>query len=419
MYNGKIPVQLFSEVGELEAVILHAPNNEVENMTPETAKRALYSDILNLAVARSEYQQLSGVLNLFTKTFQVRELLSDVLTIDKVKNVLVEKICKNENVTEIQDFLLSLSNEELSHQLIEGVLLKKDNLTKFLDKERYALQPIPNFFFTRDASVAMFNNILISSMANKVRQRESIIMETIFNYHPNFLAKTFNPENSVMFSPLCTMEGGDILVPREDVLLVGVSCRTSSYGIDFLIEHLKKEGGKFHLIAQELPYSPESFIHLDMVFTFLDSETCMIFAPLILTPARYLTIRIDIENGEVTSISQEKNLLSCLNNLNFDLKPLFCGGRDDIFVQEREQWHSGANFFCLAPSKIIGYGRNTHTIEELNKNGFEVMRANDVISKQIDIFQYKKCVVTIEGSELSRGGGGCRCMTMPVRRKLL
>ncbi|MFA6653554.1 MAG: arginine deiminase family protein [Candidatus Delongbacteria bacterium] len=25
--------------------------------------------------------------------------------------------------------------------------------------------------------------------------------------------------------------------------------------------------------------------------------------------------------------------------------------------------------------------------------------------------------MTVEGSELSRGGGGCRCMTMPVRRK--
>ena len=40
-----------SEIGELEGVILHTPGAEVENMTPGTAQRALYSDILNLSIA--------------------------------------------------------------------------------------------------------------------------------------------------------------------------------------------------------------------------------------------------------------------------------------------------------------------------------------------------------------------------------
>ena len=61
----KIGVDVSSEIGELEAVVIHTPGNEVENMTPQNAERALYSDILNLSIAKKEYSQLSDVLRKF------------------------------------------------------------------------------------------------------------------------------------------------------------------------------------------------------------------------------------------------------------------------------------------------------------------------------------------------------------------
>jgi arginine deiminase len=99
------------------------------------------------------------------------------------------------------------------------------------------------------------------------------------------------------------------------------------------------------------------------------------------------------------------------------MEPLFCGGRTDRWLQEREQWHSGANFFALAPGQVIGYGRNENTIAELLGAGFEVVSAGDVIDGKADLDQMGRCVVTIDGSELARGGGGCRCMTMPIGRE--
>jgi arginine deiminase len=109
--------------------------------------------------------------------------------------------------------------------------------------------------------------------------------------------------------------------------------------------------------------------------------------------------------------------MEALSVLNFNLKPLICGISEDLWIQQREQWHSGANFFALAPGKVMGYARNSYTIEELNKNGFEVLKARDILKGKKEMSDYSKFVVTLDGSELPRGGGGARCMTMPVLRQ--
>ena len=92
----KININIRSEIGELNGVILHTPGSEVENMTPKNAERALYSDILNLSVAKKEYSQFIGVLDKLTRTFQVKDLLADILTNKKVKDTLLHKICQYE-----------------------------------------------------------------------------------------------------------------------------------------------------------------------------------------------------------------------------------------------------------------------------------------------------------------------------------
>ncbi len=413
----KFNIDIRSEIGTLEGVILHQPGPEIENMTPENAGKSLYSDILNLDVAKKEYAQLKGVLNKVTKTFEVTDLLTEVLKNEKVKTDLITKICQNEGCEQELDYLLSLKEDELTRQLFEGVLIKRDNLTRFLNKDRYSLTPLPNFFFTRDASVSVLNEVLICKMASKVRDREAFIMEAIFDHHPMMVTKTFNPLNSKDLSPKLTIEGGDVLIAREDILLIGVSARTSSQGIDFIIETLKNSNEKRHVIVQELPDEPESFIHLDMVFTFLDTDKCMAYEPLILNSAKYSTIHIEIENGAVSQITEENTILTALKKLGMDLKPIPCGGNKDLYSQEREQWHSGANFFAMGPGKIIGYSRNVNTINALAENGFTVVKAEDVISDKVDLNTIERYVVTIDGAELARGGGGCRCMTMPIGRK--
>ena len=420
-----VEVNVQSEIGKLNGVILHTPGEEVENMTPENAERALYSDILNLSIARKEYKQLSEVLGKITKTYQVKDLLTNILKDDAIKLEVLNRIEKIEPFIaettpkgSIKDQLLDENAEDLARLLIEGVEMKRDTLTKFLNKDWYDLRPLHNFFFTRDASMSMYNEVLIGRMANAVRDREAIIMQSIFDFTPGFNTKTLNLATTPDPLRKLTIEGGDVQIARDDILVIGNGTRTSTRAIDALMYNFinRNEDKVQHILVQELPHSPESFIHLDMVFTFLDKDKCMVYEPLIMSPGNYQTVHIKIQHGKLISIRREKTLLHALKKLGMDLEPVYCGGEDETWNMEREQWHSGANFFCVAPGKVLGYARNNYTVEAMNNAGFEIIRANDVISNKVDLNKYEKYMITIEGSELPRGGGGARCMTMPINR---
>jgi len=404
----KMRVNVTSEVGELQGVILHTPGAEVENMTPNDAHRALYSDILNLEVARKEYSQLSGVLSKVTKTYQVSDLLYEVIRKPQAREELIGTIFKHEGVMNLREELATIPSKQLVTLLIQGLPLKRNTLTSFLSNERYALQPLYNFYFTRDAAISMYDEVLIGKMASPVRDRESIIMEAIFNHSDTFETSTINP-TSYNTNGNISIEGGDVLIARDDILLIGNSSRTSSQGIDFIISRLcsKNDNRERHIIVQELPYKPESFIHLDMVFTLLDVNSCMIFEPLITRPNKYQTVMITVQNCKVKEIKNVENILVALKKLGMDLEPIQCGGTKDQWTQEREQWHSGANFFAVGPGKVIGYGRNNYTAQEMNNHGYEIIRAKEVISGKVDLANYNRYLITLDGSELPRGGGWC------------
>ena len=272
-------IEVNSEIGKLEAVMLHTPGAEVENMTPRNAQRALYSDILNLSIAQKEYEQVSGVLNKFTKTYQIADLLCELLDKHEEREALIGKICVSEEVTEYFEYLMDMSSKALTKVLIEGLPARINSLTAYLKDDYYALQPLYNFYFTRDAAVSIGNKVLVCKMASKVRMRESFICEAIFRSKRVFdcdvlNAHDFQPGNNEVY-----MEGGDILVAREDILLVGSGTRTSSQGIDMLINRLCKSGctEKKHIIVQQLPDSPESCLKIYNVFNLLYNHNPNVF----------------------------------------------------------------------------------------------------------------------------------------------
>lgn len=406
-----------SETSKLEAVIIHEPGPEVENMTPATAERALYSDILNLSIAGKEYNQFKEVLKTLTEVFEIKELLAEILENEEARRSITKELSQYVSSETLEYQLQSLSDKDLCQQILEGVPLNQKTLTNFLDKNRHFLSPLHNIFFTRDSSFVIDDNVFIGSMAKRIREPEAILMKALFTYHPKFSADIIDLSDS-MKGPgkSMTIEGGDVLVLDRDMLIIGIGSRTTAKGVDHFISRLPDQTSIKYILIQELPHEPESFIHLDMVFTLLNTHECMVYKPLIIGESKYHTVLMEIQGKNVTRIEYVDNLLHGLKLTGNDFKAMSCGGSKHI-LQEREQWHSGANFLAFEPGKLIGYDRNVHTADELNDNGYEILTAQDVLEKKALVSNYEKVLITIEGAELSRGGGGARCMTMPIRRK--
>ncbi len=403
-----------SEIGKLNSVIIHQPGNEMENMTPATAQEVLYDDILNLDLALEEHRQLTGVLRRVAKVYEFSDLLCDILKDDKIKLQLLKDVCNLYNHPELIDDLMQLKACDLANQFFAGTLLEKNTLERFISDSRHAIPPLPNAFFTRDAVMCVYENIIIGSMAYKVRLTEALLLRYIFRHHPALGVNNFYHDGTRKQSDEITVEGGDILVIKEDLLILGFSERTSAKAIDKLAKEMSRDKENLDILVVNLP-KIRATIHLDMIFTMLDVDKFMVFPPLITGPDKCKSFHMQCSNGTIKSIKEYSGLPKAMRSLGLDATFINCGG-DKPFAQEREQWTSGANFFTFAPGHIIGYKHNKETFAALDKAGFEIISANDIITDKKSLDLNRLQAVSMDGAELSRGGGGCRCMTMPINR---
>ncbi len=408
----KTTVNVSSEYGHLNAVLLHRPGMEIERMTPSNASEALFSDILSKHIVDKEYAAFAGVFEKWCKVYYVEDVLTQLMENDDVRQYLVAQSCKLDNCEFLADELMEHDSRRLAQELIQGVPYHGDTDPKQFIESRFTLKPLYNLFFTRDASSSVYNEVLINSMSFPVRQRETLIYRAIFEYY--FSTKTFCGQDTVSGA---RTEGGDVQVASPDLLCIGEGIRTNRKGIMYLAEKYAKERPQFHILVQELPHKPDSFIHLDMVHTFLGSHQLMVYPPILDKTGLFAgkaTTLITCDNGNI-GIREYSNMLEGLKDCGLEMEPVLCGGYD-TWYQDREQWHSGANFFALGDGKVIGYERNLRTIDALSHAGFAVLEAEEVCSGKVDMKGYDKFVVTFKASELPRAGGGARCMTMPINR---
>ena len=370
---------IFSEIGPLEKVFVYSPGEEHNLVLPSDIKPfvfekdkiienenfLLFDDIIDLKIAQKQHEIFMDIINFY----------------------------KQDACIDIRKDLLNIAKE-------------KDINSKF---------PLINLMYPRDIAAIIGESIFLTSSSSLVRRAENHLSESFFSDHPVY--QTCEIVDFKKIGKGLSIEGGDIFVINNDIVLIGVSERTSKKAIELIIPYIFNQSFKY-VIALDLP-KERAMMHLDTIFTQISNKEGILF-----NHENY-----NIENLSVYIASKDSknqklvkhslNFMNTFKELGLDFKMISCGGLDSHF-QLREQLTDGSNSFVLESGKIIMYNCNHNTILELEKNNYKHI-TSDLFYKNPLTFEKilrsdSKVVISINASELVKGRGGPRCMTLPIKR---
>lgn len=405
-------INVTSEIKTLKKVLLHRPGEEIENLTPEYLERFLFDDIPYLEIAKQEHNLFADTLrNNGVEVVYLHELVAKVIEDNDIKEkfinqfILEAKIKSKEMQNVVYNYLKQFkNNEELIRKTMAGInkkeLLKlnEKSLSDLIEKDYpFITDPMPNLYFTRDPFASIGRGISLNKMYSITRNRETIYADYIFKYHPDFknqVEKFYDRDFEY------SIEGGDILNLTEKTLAIGISQRTNPNAIEKIAKNIFFHSNNKDIetiLAFNIP-NTRAFMHLDTVFTQVDYDKFTIH-PAIQGPLQIFEItkgnKLDKLNIKEIN-SKLEDILS--KHLGVEKVTLIqCGGGDKV-ISAREQWNDGSNTLCIRPGEVIVYDRNHITNKILQEHGI--------------------LTHIIPSSELSRGRGGPRCMSMPLEREV-
>jgi arginine deiminase len=402
-----VQLHIGNEYDRLEAVLVHRPGPEIDRLTHDNMREFLFEDIPYLKRLQEEHDafveqmRANGI-----RVLHLEALLADLLREKStIRRDLVQDICAAAQAPTLAATLLDgerVPSEELTAILFKGLTLGEyaeltGTRTAGAGGEgTFILPPIPNAYFSRDPAVVVRDSVISCKMHYVQRSRETKLVRAVCEHHPEFTghAITYGGSEFPTEDRPFTIEGGDVIILNEESVLVGASERTRSATIEVLAQKAFDVGHvqRFY----EIPIPTERlFMHLDTVFTIIDRGK-IVWYPGVMENLKHILHYECGPAGGVIRKPDERGLLRILSDeFGKEVEVIETGGGDAHFAS-REQRTDGTNVFAIAPGKVISYDRNERTISALEAAGVECIR--------------------IAGSELVRGLGGPRCMTMPLRR---
>ena len=397
-----------SEIGRLKKVMLHRPGMELENLMPEYLEQLLFDDIPYLKEAQREHDAFADCLrSQGVEVVYLLDLVTESITDDEVRKDFIHQFLNESGVRDdrtrgvLTDYLSDMSDREMVASMMAGIRKSQlrmrggklgDYLHAMENEYPFAVDPMPNLYFTRDPFATIGTGVSIHKMHTATRNRETLFGKMIFEHHPAYQ----NAPRWYDRGQVSSLEGGDILVLSPEVLAVGISQRTREDSIDTLAETVLSLSKTFKkVLAFNIPKT-RSFMHLDTVFTMVDRDKFTVH-PNILSSITVFVMELD-ENRKMKIRQEDGRLEDILKeHLQLDKVKLIPCGRGSEIDAAREQWSDGSNTLAIGPGEVVVYSRNYVTNRSLEEEGIRIH--------------------TIPCAELSRGRGGPRCMSMPLWRE--
>jgi arginine deiminase len=337
----------------------------------------------------------------------LRDLVARSFTGPDVRGEFIREFLREAGVEDqklresLEDYFAPMDDRQLVDACMAGVRKRdlrigkqrlSDYLTAGEEDYPFAIDPLPNLYFTRDPFATIGTGVSIHRMHTRTRNRETLFGKMIFEHHPAYR----NAPRWYDRGEVTSLEGGDILVLSPEVLAVGISQRTREDSIDTLAETVLSQSKTFKkVLAFNIPKT-RSFMHLDTVFTMVDRDKFTVH-PNILSSMTVFVMELD-ENRKMKIRQEDGRLEDILKeHLQLDHVKLIPCGRGSEIDAAREQWSDGSNTLAIGPGEVVVYSRNYVTNRSLEEEGIRIH--------------------TIPCAELSRGRGGPRCMSMPLWRE--